>query len=55
MAAAGECVHEMAQNIITELCWLNTDLLVELQMETRVSSHGMATLLLKWHPDKPQT
>ena len=27
IAAAGECVHEVVQHIITALCWLNADLL----------------------------
>ena len=55
MVAAGEYVCEVVWQVITALCWLNADLLAELQMETRVSSHSIATLLLQQHPDKPQT
>ena len=55
MPEARECVHEVAQCIIKVLCWLNADLTVELRMETRVSSCGIATLLLQQHPGKPRT
>ena len=55
MAAAGECICEVVQCIVTAPCWLNADLLAELHMETRVSSCGIATLLLQQHPDKPRT
>ena len=37
------------------LHWLNADLMAELQMETTVSSHGIATLLLQQHPGKLMT
>ena len=47
MAAAGECIHEVAQHIVAVPCQLNAELLVELHMETRVSSHGIATVLLQ--------
>ena len=52
---AGECIHEVVWHVITVLCWLNADLMAELQMETRVSSCGIATLLLQRHPGKPRT
>ena len=45
MAAAGECVCEVAWRIVTAPHWLNEDLSAELRMETRVSSHGIGTLL----------
>ena len=54
-AEAGECIREVAQRVIKALCWLNADLSEELRMETRVSSHGIATLLLQRHPGKPRT
>ena len=41
--SAGECIREVMQRVITAPCWLNTDLMAELQMETRVSSYGIAT------------
>ena len=47
MPKSGECVCEVAQHIITAPRWLNADLSAELRMETRVSSHGIATLLLQ--------
>ena len=46
MVAAGEYVCEVVWQVITALCWLNADLFAELQMETRVSSHGIASLAL---------
>ena len=55
MAAAGECIHKVAQCIVTALHWLNADLSAKLRMETRVSSHGIATLLLQHYLDKPRT
>ena len=55
MAATGECVHEVVQCIITALPWLNANLLAKLWMETKVFSHGIATLLLQRHQDKLQT
>ena len=55
MAADGECVCEVAWCIFTVPCWLNADLSAELRMETRVSSNGIATLLLQQHPDKPHS
>ena len=47
MPEARECVHEVARHVISVPHWLNADLTVELRMETRVSSHGIATLLLQ--------
>ena len=41
--------------VIKVPCWLNADLTAELRMETRVSSHGIATLLLQRHLGKPRT
>ena len=55
MPEAGECVHEVAQCVITVPHWLNADLSEELRMETRVSSRGIAALLLQQHPGKPRT
>ena len=55
MPAAGECIREVVWCIVTVLRWLNADLLAELCMETRVSSCGIAALLLKKYPDKPRT
>ena len=52
---ARECIHEVAWHVITAPCWLNSDLSAELRMETRVSSHGIATLLLQQHPGKLRT
>ena len=52
---AGECVREVAQCVIKAPCGLNADLTAELQMETRVSSRSIATLLLQQHPGKPRT
>ena len=54
MTAAGECIHEVAQHVITVPCWLNADLMAKLQMETRISSCGIATLFLQYYPDKPR-
>ena len=54
MTAAGECIPEVVQHIVTVPHWLYADLTAELRMETRVSSHGIATLLLQHHPDKPR-
>ena len=54
MPEARECVCEVVQHVITELHWLNADLTAELQMETRVSSCGIAALLLQQHPGKPR-
>ena len=45
--AAGECICEVVQHVVAVPCWLNADLLVELHMETRVSSCGIAALLLQ--------
>ena len=50
MTAAGECICEVAWHIVTVPGWLNADLTAKLQMETRVSSCGIATLLLEKHP-----
>ena len=47
MPEAGECVREVARHVIKAPRWLNADLTVELRMETRVSSHGIAALLLQ--------
>ena len=47
MAAAGECTHEVVWHIVTVLCWLTADLSAKLFMKTRVSSHGIAALLLQ--------
>ena len=55
MPEAGECIREVAWHVITALRWLNADLSAELRMETRVSSHGIATLLLQQYPGKPTT
>ena len=55
MPEAGECICEVAQHVISVPCWLNADLTAELRMETRVSSHGIATLLLQQHLGKPRT
>ena len=55
MPEAGECVCEVVWHIITALHWLNADLTVELRIETRVSSHGINTLLLQRYPGKPRT
>ena len=44
---AGECIREVAQHVIKAPCWLNVDLSEELRMETRVSSLGIAALLLQ--------
>ena len=52
---AGECVCKVVQCVITAPHWLNADLTAELRMETRVSSHGIAALLLQQHPCKPRT
>ena len=55
MAAAGECIHEVVWHIVTAPHWLNADLSAKLHMETRVSSHGIATLVSQQHPDNPRT
>ena len=55
MPEAGECIREVARRVIKVLRWLNADLSEELRMETRVSSHGIAALLLQRHPGKPRT
>ena len=52
---AGECIREVARRVIKVPCWVNADLSEELHMETRVSSHGIAALLLQRHPGKPRT
>ena len=52
MPTVKECIHEVARCIIMALCWLNADLLAKFRMETRVSSCGIATLLLQHHPNK---
>ena len=44
---AGECIREVARCVIKAPRWLNADLSEELRMETRVSSHGIAALLLQ--------
>ena len=44
---ARECVREVARHVITAQHWLNADLTAELRIETRVSSHGIAALLLQ--------
>ena len=54
MTAAGECIHEVAWHVVTVPCWLNADLMAELCMETRVSSRGIAALLLQCHLEKPR-
>ena len=46
MIAAEGCIHEVAWCIVTVLHWLNANLMAELHMETRVSSCGIAALLL---------
>ena len=53
--AGGKYVCEVAWCVITVLHWLNADLSAKLYMETRVSSHGIAALLLQRHPGKPRT
>ena len=55
MPEARECIREVVQHVILVPCWLNADLTVELRMETRVSSCGIAALLLQQHLDKPRT
>ena len=55
MVEARECVHEVVCHVVTVLCWLNTDLSAKLHMETRVSSHGIATLLLQQNLEKLRT
>ena len=45
----------MVQHVISVPRWLNADLTAELRMETRVSSRGIATLLLQQHLGKPRT
>ena len=55
MPEAGECIHEVAWHVITAPHWLNADLSAELQMETRISSHSIATLLLQQQPGKLRT
>ena len=55
MPAARECICEEVQCIVTMLHRLNADLFSELRIESRVSRHGIATLLLKCHLDKPKT
>ena len=55
MPEARECIYEVAWCVITVPCWLNADLTAELQMETRVSSRGIAALLLQQHPGKLRT
>ena len=55
MTATRECICEVARCVITALHWLNADLSAELRMETRVSSRGIATLLLQQHLGKPRT
>ena len=52
---AGECILEVVRRVIKALRWLHADLSEELWMETRVSSHGIAALLLQRHPGKPRT
>ena len=47
MPEAGECVREVARRVIKAPRWLNADLSEELRMETRVSSRGIAALLLQ--------
>ena len=47
MQEAGECICEVVWHIVTAPHWLNADLSAKLHMETRVSSHGIATLLLQ--------
>ena len=54
MKSAEEYIREVAWHVVTAPCWLNADLLAKLQMETRVSSCGIATLLLQYHPGKPR-
>ena len=55
MSEAGECIREVVGRVIKVLHWLNADLTAELRMETRVSSCGIAALLLQQHPGKPRT
>ena len=50
MPEAGECICEVVWRVIKALCWLSADLSEELRMETRVSSRGIATLLLQLTP-----
>ena len=49
MTAAGEYVCKVARHIVTAPCWLNADLIAKLRMDTRVSSHSIAGLLLQHH------
>ena len=30
ITAAGECIHEVVQHVVTALCWLNADLTAKL-------------------------
>ena len=46
MAAVRECICKVVQCIATAPHWPNTDLLTEIRMETRLSSHSIAPLLL---------
>ena len=55
MPEGGECVREVVRCVIKAPHWLTADLSEELRMETRVSSHGIATLLLQQHLGKPRT
>ena len=55
MPEAGEYVCEVVWHVISVLHWLNADLTAELRMKTRVSSRGIAALLLQQHPGKPRT
>ena len=55
MPEAGECIREAVQHVISAPHWLNADLTAEPQMETGVSSHGIATLILQQHPGKSRT
>ena len=54
MPEAGECIREVARRVIKVPHWLNADLSEEIQMETRVSSCGIAALLLQQYPGKPR-
>ena len=52
MTTAGECIRKVGWCIVTALGWLSADPMAKLQMETRVSSCGIATLLLQHHLHK---
>ena len=50
-AQAANCVREVATKITTTPRWLNLDPDKELRAESRVSTQGIALLLLQQHPE----